>query len=387
MRVAVFGASGFVGATLVERLWRDPAVEVVPVIHSSGNAARLARFGKPLVIADALQPRSIDSALEGCSHVVNCSRGPAEVMLRGLRNLLEASQRANVARFVHLSSVAAYGNTSVPVLDEAATPSPSPNTYGWMKLSQDQMVERAAARGLPCTVLCPPNISGSYSPFLLDILQTIRRGEFALVDNGGYPCELVDVQNLAHAIQLALHASSTDAGRIFVTDGVGTTWADVANALAPLAELDGQLPSIDLDAARRISAAALPPRPTILRTLKHLGSPDFFGALRKDPLLASAEKSAKAAIRRVPSLERALRQRFEKRPNFARRVQSAGWSERLIGQQLRNVRYSQSRAQALLGYQPVVSADQSMAAFRSWYADLYGWNDASWPLIRHLYQS
>ena len=387
MRVAVFGASGFVGATLVERLWRDHAVEVVPVIHSSGNAARLARFGKPLVIADALQPRSIDAALEGCSHVVNCSRGPAEVMLRGLQNLLDASSRARVTRFVHLSSVAAYGNTSVPVLDEMAKPAPSPNTYGWMKLSQDQMVERAAARGLPSTVLCPPNISGTYSPFLLDILQTIRRGELALVDDGRYPCELVDVHNLAHAIQLALNARGTDAGRIFVTDGSETTWADVAEALAPLADLEGRMPSIDLEAARRISAASLPPRPTIMRTLKHLGSADLLGALRKDPLLASAEKSAKAAIKRVPSLERSLRQRFEKKPNFAARARSAVWSERLVSQQLRNVRYSQSRATALLGYQPIVSADQSMQAFRAWYGDLYGWNDTAWPLIRHLYQS
>ena len=387
MRIAVFGASGFVGATLVERLWFDPTVEVVPVIHSSGNAARLARFGRKLVIADALQPRSIDAALDGCSHVVNCSRGPAEVMLRGLDNLLEASHRAGVQRFVHLSSVAAYGNTAVPVLDESAKPSPSRNTYGWTKLSQDELVERAADRGLSCAVLCPPNISGTYSPFLLDVVDTMRRGEFALVDAGRYPCELVDVHNLAHAIRLALSAPRIDAGRIFVTDGTETTWADVANALAPLVQHEGPFPSIDLNAAQAIGAASAPPRPTVGRTLKHLGSQDLLGALRKDPLLASAEKSAKAAIRRLPALEAALRRRFEKQPMAATRTRAAAWSERLIGQQLRNVRYSQSRARTVLEYQPVVSAAESMQAFRSWYGDLYGRNHAAWSLTQHLYQS
>ncbi|PYV39918.1 MAG: dihydrodipicolinate reductase, partial [Acidobacteria bacterium] len=40
MRVAVVGASGLVGATLVERLVVLPGCEVVPLIHSSGNAWR-----------------------------------------------------------------------------------------------------------------------------------------------------------------------------------------------------------------------------------------------------------------------------------------------------------------------------------------------------------
>jgi len=44
-RIAVVGASGFVGSTLVERLLARGDVEVVPFIHTSGNAMRLARRG------------------------------------------------------------------------------------------------------------------------------------------------------------------------------------------------------------------------------------------------------------------------------------------------------------------------------------------------------
>jgi nucleoside-diphosphate-sugar epimerase len=385
MRVAVVGASGFVGATLVERLWRTTDTEVVPVIHSSGNAARLARFGRPLIAADVLEARSLDRAIDGCSHVVNCSRGSTEVMVRGLRNLLQASRRARVQKFVHMSSVAAYGDQDVSILEESAPPRPRPNTYGWDKRAQDQLVRRAADAGLRCAVLCPPNISGSYSTFLIGVVESIRRGTFALVEDGQFPCELVDVENLVHAIRLALRAPDTDGRRVFITDGSPTTWADLANALAPFADAGAPLPSIGLDVARRMATRAAAPSPTLIGTVKHLGSSDVRSALRQDPLLAAAEGAVKRAMQRVPLLERTLRRRLEDRTRPRRVTRSSPFSERLIGQQLRNVRYSQARAQDVLGYQPVVTAEQSMTAFRSWYGELYGWRDAWWQLTRPLY--
>jgi nucleoside-diphosphate-sugar epimerase len=386
MRVAVLGASGFVGATLVERLWQTGEAEVVPIIHSSGNAARLARFGRPLVMADVLQPATLDRALDGCTHVVNCSRGPAEVMVEGLRNIIEASRRARVQRFVHLSSVAVYGDIDrTGPLVEGETPRPTPHTYGWTKLLQDKVVERAAARGLSCTVLCPPNISGSYSHFLLDMLQSLRRRELALVEAGGLPCELIDVENLVHAIALALRAADTGPNRIFVTDGASTTWADLVAALAPLADCTLPVPSMSLADARRMRGEN-GTQPSMFAAAKHFLSADVRSVLRKDPWLARAEKNVKGYVRRVPQLNQALARRFHKRPAVKTNRSAQRVSERQVLQQLRNIRYSQARARQVIGYQPVVSPEASMDAFRSWYAQMFGWNESSWRLTCHLYE-
>jgi hypothetical protein len=105
----VLGASGFVGAHLCERLIAAGTDEVVPVIHSSGSAWRLARRGVPLRSANLLDKHEIASALNGCTHVVNCSRGGDDVMLRGLRNLLDVCDGLRIAGFVHLSSVMVTG--------------------------------------------------------------------------------------------------------------------------------------------------------------------------------------------------------------------------------------------------------------------------------------
>jgi nucleoside-diphosphate-sugar epimerase len=384
-RVAVFGASGFLGATLVERAMTWDGYAIKPIIHGSGGAARLARHAVPLQMADLLVPETIRQALSDCTHVVNCSRGPGDVMLEGLENLLEASRKAGVRRFVHISSVAVYGEEVQGTIDEAATPAPVPGTYGAMKLAQDRMVARAAARGLSSVVLCPPNISGPYSAFLLEVVRALRGGELALVDDGCLPCELVDVENLVHAVRLALDARESDAQRIFITDGEAASWKAVAESLAPLGDRPLPLPSMPRQEAERRVAAASPRRPSITAAVKHLIASDVRDALRRDPWLAQAEKRLKALVRAVPGLEPVARRHATGGRAVGKPAAGRTYSDRLLRVQLRDVRYSTARATGQLGYEPPVSFSGSMQAFQTFYAAHVGWNDEWWPLVSHLY--
>ena len=385
MKVAVFGASGFVGSTLVERLWRE-SIDVHPIIHSSGNAARLARFGHPLVVADALSPDTLGPALEGCTHVVNCSRGPAEVMIRGLSNMLDASRRAGVRRFVHLSSVAVYGDVSTRTLVEGDVPRPAPNTYGSMKLRQDELVIAAAAKGLSAAILCPPNIGGCYSAFLLEIVQAIRRWEFALVGDGSFPCELVDVENLVEAIRLALVVPAIDSQRIFVTDGSDLTWRQIAERLALLADRPLPVLAVPADAVAADTTGRASGKASLLSGIRHLGSPEVRSALRRNLWFAAAERRLKSGVRRIPALERTLRRRIDAQSSVPIASIGPQFSERLARQQLRNTRYALERAKSALAYVPVISSAESMSAFACWYSACVGWNGESWDLFRELYE-
>ena len=71
-RIAIVGASGFVGASLAERLLSQGGDEVVPFIHSSGNAWRLARLDIELKTLNLLDRDQVHAALRGVTHVVNC---------------------------------------------------------------------------------------------------------------------------------------------------------------------------------------------------------------------------------------------------------------------------------------------------------------------------
>ena len=187
MRIAIFGASGFVGSTLVEQLMRDGQTDNIKAfIRGAGSAWRLARHAElPLESVDILSGKELHAALEGCTHVVNCTRGDNDVMHTGLKNMLKESKAAGVQRFVHISSVAVYGDPPPPEARNESRPArPDKGSYGDTKLRQDRMISAAYRGGLSCANLCPPNISGAYSGFVGNVLSTQSTGSSFVMMRG-----------------------------------------------------------------------------------------------------------------------------------------------------------------------------------------------------------
>lgn len=384
MRTVVFGASGFVGSALVERL-RARGDDVVAVIRSAGNAWRLARHGMPLKIVDVGSREAVAEAMRGATHVVNCTRGGDEVMIRGLKTLLTEAKVQGVRRFVHVSSVAVYGDPPPPESEHESCPArPAPGSYGAEKLQQDDMVQKAHDEGLSCSIICPPNISGVYSTFVTNVLEDIRNGSFALVDGGKPALNIVDVENLCHAIELACAADRTDGRRIFVTDGDAINWGAFAKHLTGLAERSAPITSIAASAVPR-SEEAKPPRSSVWKAMKHLVSSDVRAALRRDPLLARLDARARAAVARLPkSSEDSLRYSIEGPTKVAKVQVNVPVMSRYVPQQMRGVAHKTARAREVLGYAPVISFNDSMANFATWYRATRGMDTASWPLVREL---
>jgi nucleoside-diphosphate-sugar epimerase len=384
---AIVGASGFVGATLVERMVARGDQRIRPLIHSPGNAWRLARNESlELDTVDLLSEPDVRRALAGCTHVVNCSRGNPQVMGKGLENLLKVSKDSGVERFVHLSSVAVYGDPPPAASEREDAPTePEKNSYGWVKLQQDLMVQRATRNGLPSVILCPPNISGAYSAYLVSLVNSIRAGRLALVDGGSLPCNLVDVENLSHAIERALVCERATAERLFVTDGGPTTWRDVATALAPLAEREEPLPSISLDEANRRYRASGAATGSVKRTLKHLVSSEVNVALRQDPYLKQIDDLIRWPVKVMGKDTKKKIKRWIKGPQRVAKIgDDAAIDPTLVATQLRGVRHSCDRARAAIGYDPPHSFEESVAIFRRWYTVTHGFDLESWSMARDL---
>jgi nucleoside-diphosphate-sugar epimerase len=391
MAVAVFGASGLVGFAVVRRLIADGRYQVRPFIHTPGNAWRLARLGLPMEAVDLRSPSGLRAAVDGVTHVVNCTRGMDRATTRGLGDLLRACRDAGVGRFVHLSSVLVYGEPPPPEsVTEAARPKVTPGSPAAFKLRHDEMVRAACARGLPSVVLCPPNISGPHSPFLLQVVEAMRRGTFALVEGGAGPCNLVDVENLAHAVTRALECERADGTRTFVTDGGDATWRDVAEALAPLAGSRGPFPSLSrAEAAKRTRGSggwiALLGRDTLGRTARFLVSSEVRDVLRRDPAFETAEAAARRLAARLPG---GLADRLKSSVSSSRMAGLGdgrpAYSAHLLRQQLRTVRHSCGKAARELGYAPPHTFAESMAAFRAWYTAHHDYDEEFMPLARAL---
>lgn len=386
MKVAILGASGLVGATVFEHLRAAGRYDVRPVIHSSGNAARVARFDVDLTTADVLSPDSVKSAIEGATHVINCTAGTSGVLVRGMKNIIAACRSCRVERLVHLSSVLVYGDRPDPAsVREDARPRPGPG-YATAKLQQDRLVATAVRRGLPVVVLCIPNVSGPYSGYLPELLTAMRQGTLPLVEGGAQPVNLVDARNVAVALERALVCSRADGRRMFVTDGGEPTWRDLVDALMPLAEPCSPLPSIT-----RQQAAALTAEESLFAATKR-------AAIRITQLdevkkIIKSEKAVADTYRRlaarVQTSPRWLQHRLMAfagpgRPATAGASSQPTYSSRLILHQLRGVRHSIDLARTELGYVPAYDFEASMASYRTWYATMYGYAGPFWDLYRRL---
>jgi nucleoside-diphosphate-sugar epimerase len=109
--VAVTGAAGFLGRSVVPALAEDPAIgRVLGIDRVSGGSPHVE-----WTLADIRDP-AFDRFLQGVDVVVHLAavvlgdmRRAEEINVRGTANVAEAAARAGVRRFVHASSVAAYG--------------------------------------------------------------------------------------------------------------------------------------------------------------------------------------------------------------------------------------------------------------------------------------
>ncbi|MFN3287554.1 MAG: NAD-dependent epimerase/dehydratase family protein [Sphingomonadaceae bacterium] len=371
MRVALIGASGFLGSEAWRTLSADPDLEVVPFARSTGNSWELLRQGITPRRLDLMDPTATVEALKGFDAIANCSRTSGPDMAPTMRNLLAAAKANGVRRLVHISSVAIYGDPPAPeAATEAALPAPNSN-YGRFKLGQDRLVEEAAREGLGAVILCPPNITGPGSGFLCDALDALRVGQLPLVEEGRLPLSTVDVGNLAHAIACALKSDAGGGRRFFITDPGPVTWADL---VAELAQLPPPFPApgaIDRATLAAMRDALADPEPSLGKAVGRLISGDVRKALIAEPWWAARLGAAKKLVGGLPPIiAEPLKAAISKPASVPRRHRWAGINARLVSQQLRGVAHSSAAAEAELGYRPPWSFARSMAAFRRWHGTL-----------------
>lgn len=129
----------------------------------------------------------------------------ADVMMRGLINLLESAKRHGVERFVYISSSMVYGDFEDLVLeDDACAPQ---GQYGIMKLAGEHLVKDYARRtGMEYVIIRP---SAVYGPLDVEdrvvakfMLQAMR-GENLRVNGAGETLDFTYVDDAADGIVAA----------------------------------------------------------------------------------------------------------------------------------------------------------------------------------------
>jgi dihydroflavonol-4-reductase len=174
MRIFVTGGTGFIGTQLVQRL-RDTPHELCCLVRDPGKAQALRDAGATVVSGDLRDQSSLVDGMQGSDWVVSIAnlyefwvpdrRAYAEVNVDGTRNLMEAALETGVAKIVHVSTAAVYGNAKWPIREDS-TPGPKcAGEYSRTKRSGDRVAwELFETRGLPLVMVYPGAVIGPNDP-------------------------------------------------------------------------------------------------------------------------------------------------------------------------------------------------------------------------------
>lgn len=371
-RIAIVGASGFVGAALIERLYFDPAwkdrFEFTAFIHGFGNAARITRLPVKIQPLDLLDYEGVRTALTGFDAVINCTRGDAALMLKGLRNLGQAAKQDGVRKFVHLSSVTIYGEDPTPdSAHEDAPLNPRRSAYGDIKAEQDDMVFGFHQGGLNSIILCPSNIGGPYSGLIIDGVAKLLAGEIVLVDEGRYPTNIVHVDNLVEAMLVAVQSDKGWGERYFVNEAEPVTWKQFFGDLAAMVGIEPKFPLVTRDEVLRHMQAGVPSKPGLKSQAGAILSTEFREGLSVVPAFKNMNDSAKRALNSLsPAWQDRIRRRIA-RPTIIHPVRNTrSLDHKLTTVQVRRVFHSPEKITKQLGYQTLLDRPRGNETTRRW---------------------
>jgi len=310
-RVFITGANGFIGRALSARL-RDLGAEV-------GGVDLVADAASGVVAGNTTDPRPWSEALTGVDTLIHTAAivsnaAPLEqaweVNVRGTRRVLDAAAAAGVRRFIHLSSVAAYGNDFPDKVDETYPIHVNGTSYTDTKVNSEAVVLAAHAAGeIDVTIIRPTDVVGPGSrAWVVEPLKIIKAGQMILADHGRGIFSPAYIDNFVDGISLALTADSAS-GQIFILgDGYGITCADYFGRLAAMAG----------------------------------------GKVRSLPTSAAI-----ALFSTLGTVQRAIGQPSELNAATVRMLNRKGT-------------YSIEKARHTLGYEPIIDLDEGMARTESW---------------------
>jgi nucleoside-diphosphate-sugar epimerase len=186
---------------------------------------------------------SLTAAAAGCTVVIHVAAvfklwgDPGEFErsnVQGTANLLEAAKAASVRRFVQLGAAAVVMGDLVPMLhanESLPRQERSWAPYSASKARSEALVLRANSSGVFETVVVrPPMIWGAGMPTLEHMIDTVRSGQFRWVGDGSQPMSTAHVDNVCHALELAIE-KGRGGEAYFVSDDADSTLKRVISGL------------------------------------------------------------------------------------------------------------------------------------------------------------
>lgn len=239
----VTGGTGFVGLNLVNELLKRKWQ--VTVLHRPASDLRLLKALGPVdyVIGDITEkgtlkgvvPKDVDCVYHVAGNTSLWAKGHAEqlrVNVKGTRNVVRAALDAGAKRFVHTSSIVAFGLHGGTITEDTPTRGTTAKiNYIRSKALAEREVRKGISQGLKAVLVNPSNMMG---PF--DTMNWARM--FKLVLQGRLPAMPPGGGSFCHVREAArMHIAAAEQGKVghnYLLGGAQASYLTLAQEMSKL---------------------------------------------------------------------------------------------------------------------------------------------------------
>lgn len=254
LRVLVTGGAGFIGSHLIDRLMKEDYKVVVLDNFSAGKIVNVQHHLRSqsfrLVKGDVRNSEDVRKAVRDVDVVFHLAaivsvslsiENPLlvnDVNVKGTLNLLEASLKEDIQRFIYVSTCAVYGEARyLPINEEHPIMPLSP--YGISKFTAEhycKIFHQIHGLKTAClrffNVYGPRQSEGPYSGVITQFISKLRRGKPPIIyGDGEQTRDFVYIDDAVEASMLALECKRCFGEAINIGTGKPTTINELANVL------------------------------------------------------------------------------------------------------------------------------------------------------------
>lgn len=260
MKVLVTGGTGFLGSHTARKLL-DHRHTVYLLGRNFAPVQPLLKRRALAVQADLRDREAVMAACIGMDAVIHAGAlsaawGPSADFLatnvEGTQAVIDGCRQAGVGRLVHISTPAViFTGEDHENADERHPYAPVfSSAYAESKKQAEERVHAAQAAGLDTVILRPKAIFGPGDRALIPrLLETARSGKLRQFGSGENRVDLTYVENVAHAILLAVEARAAVGRTYFITNDEHVRLWPVIRRLLQSLHLPHQLKPLPLPLA------------------------------------------------------------------------------------------------------------------------------------------